>query len=132
MENVFNLSDSKNWKEALAFYLAFLISFLTLVFIVGAVIGIIGGEEKIEEATETAVKMGHIFAIIFTFVLGGLILKSKGLINRFGSIAIVLLASLLSVFTGLLVSLIPLAYLTTLPSKSSALKEESEEKVPTN
>jgi purine-cytosine permease-like protein len=124
MENIFNLRDKKSWKGAIVFYFAFFLIAIAFSFIVGAAVGIGAGVEDAEEGFALGMKIGQVAAIIIVFLLGIFILKKKDETTHFGLISIVLFATILSIFGGLLFGLIPLAYLTTRAPKIVAPQME--------
>ncbi|MEK9180762.1 MAG: hypothetical protein AAB871_00835, partial [Patescibacteria group bacterium] len=71
-------------------------------------------------AYNLGVRVGQIVAIICSLILGFTILKSKELLSNFLYILLVLLAAVLAYFGGALLGLLPIAYLTTLKSKSAS------------
>lgn len=107
-----DFSVKRNWKEAIVFYLAYLLLGLLISFLIGAIFGIVNPEFTDEMAITLGKIVGTIYYIIIYF---SIYIKKK--MDSFKYILIGILSAILNVFTGLIFSLIFVAYLTTKDSE---------------
>lgn len=107
-KNLSNFSLKRNWKEALIFYLAYLLLGLLISFFIGAIFGIVNPEIT----DEGAIILGRIIGTIYFIIIYFTVYIKKGL-NSFKYIIIGTIAAIINIFTGLIISLIFVAYLTT-------------------
>lgn len=120
-----DLSFQRNWKQAIAFYVVMLFT----LFVVASVLGvlsaiIIGGSEG--EMLVISKKAGLLTSFVFSTGLAVLIVAKKsleGVLDYF----CVLLTALLSVLIGGIVSIIPVAYLTTRPTRKATTATQNVE-----
>jgi peptidoglycan/LPS O-acetylase OafA/YrhL len=113
--NLAKLEITRSGKEALGFYVSYFILGLIFGFIIGALAGILNPDN----AEEAGFKAGSISAVIMSVFLSVLICSKKHLFSSFKAISLIAIAALLSVFSGTLGGLIPVAYLTTLKSEKA-------------
>lgn len=106
-KNLTDFTYKRSASEAFGFYLAYLFLGLIIAFMIGALISV-AGFDNIDE-----VRVGAVFAVLFTIFLSVVMLYKKEGFNSFGHIVLAVLAAILSVFGGFILGLIPLAYLTT-------------------
>jgi uncharacterized membrane protein (DUF485 family) len=104
------LSYKRSFSEALGFYLAYFILLLLLAFLSGFFIGAMGG------SSQQGFIFGRIFGVAASLVVSFLVLLKKNKLTDFGCWLIVFLSGTLAIFGGILLGLIPTAYLTTIDS----------------
>jgi hypothetical protein len=125
-EHITDLSFQRTSKQALGFYLASMVgaSILTAIIVIIYLYATgvplpkgmdIAGSIRIVQGLEKAVV--PIIVCLISTALAILIVRAKGIYNRI-TIGCIFLTALLSII-GALFSLIPVAYLTTLPKSSS-------------
>ena len=113
--------------QALGFYIVWLIGGTVLTTTLLYIYMCLGGNGPMPEGMDVVATMrafeavrvtvGSFIICVFSLVLAALIISAKRLYNR-SALICVLLAALFSL-SGLIPSLIPVAYLTTLPKKGS-------------
>ncbi len=112
MQSIIDLSVTRTWKQAILFY----IINLALVLVVGAffvAFGIYITETSADKIGLIGLKFGSAFEIIYVSIMSLSILKAKGMFNNIGYIFFVLLSSMITFFTGSIIGLIAVAFLTT-------------------
>jgi hypothetical protein len=115
--DLMNFSFRRNWKQAIAWYVVYFVIGVALGAIVGGIIGVIlgaGGNQA--SIAPTAMVAGQIVVIPYVLLIGVALVyyRAKDVTN----ILLVLADILLSIFFGALGGLIPLAYLTTRPTRT--------------
>lgn len=105
----------RNWKEAIVFYLAYLL----LGLLIGALSGGIAGAINPDNTFVIGAKVGTIVGTIYCLVLYFSIYIKKKL-TSFLFIIIGLIAGVVNLFLGNLVSLIFVAFLTTRENKTKS------------
>lgn len=100
--------------QALGFYLAYLFLSILIGFLFGALAGLLySGSTSDQALYENIIKGGIVLVVLLSPAICLLILKTKGLLNNFGYILIVVLSAILAFFGGAILALIPAAFLTT-------------------
>ena len=112
MNNLTDFSLERNWKQAIGFYFAYLL----LGFLIGALIGGITGIID-PYNLELPATIGEVAGTIYCLVLYFAIYVRKRL-NSFLFIILGLVAAVVNLFFGNIVSLIIVAFLTTREDKS--------------
>ncbi len=104
----------RNIKQAIGFYLAFLALGMvaTIPFAVVFADDIAGG-------IKTGARIGIAMAILLAVVIA----KQKQLLTQFGTIVTIVMAGALAAFGGMLLGLIPVAYLTTRERNNSESRD---------
>ena len=113
--NLAKFEIPRSRKEALGFYISYFILALIFGFIIGALAGILDPDN----AQEAGFKAGSISSVIMCVFLAVLICSKKHLFSSFKAISLIAAAALLSVVSGALGGLIPVAYLTTIKSENA-------------
>ena len=113
MENLTDLSLVRNWKQAVVFYVAYVILGTLLGAISGGFSALFFGSTEFQTNFDLGARVGAMVAIIYTLVLGLLVLKSKGLFKNFPSILMILISVLIALFVGNFGGLILIAIMTT-------------------
>jgi len=113
------LEKQRTGKEAFGFYLAYflvvgLLFGIILEFIFGASGGASGFAEGFEQGFEEGQAVGAYFNPPFSLALSALILFKKGHLKSFGFVLIGLSSGVLALLGGLILGLVPTAYLTTI------------------
>jgi hypothetical protein len=117
-EQITEFGYKRDLAQVVGFYIAYLVMGILAIFIVGALYVLI-----IPSTTfETGVRLGTFAAIIICIVLSILIIQKKKLMSNLGYILLALIAGILAFIGGMLLGLIPVAYLTTLDSASRKRK----------
>lgn len=111
-KNLSNFSLKRNWKEALIFYLAYLLLGLLISFFIGAIFGLVNPEFT----DESAIILGRVVGTIYFIMIYFAVYVKKSM-NSFKYIIMGTIAAILNIFTGLIISLIFVAYLTTRDSE---------------
>ena len=111
-KNLSNFGMKRNWKEAIAFYIAYLLLGLLIGFLVGGLVGVINPTNAFEASVRADSIAGTIYALILYFT----VYIKKGM-NSFLYIIIGVIAGVINIFTGNLFSLIIVAFLTTRENK---------------
>ena len=102
-------------KEAFGFYLAyFLVVGLLFGIILEFIFGASGGASGFAEGFEQGQAVGAYFNPPFCLALSALVLFRKGLLKNFGFVLIGLSSGVLALLGGLILGLVPTAYLTTI------------------
>ena len=105
-------------KEAFGFFLAYLLFSGLLVGIITSFSGTSGGAsgfaEGFEQGFEEGQAVGAYFNPPFCLALSALVLFRKGLLKNFGFVLIGLSSGVLALLGGLILGLVPTAYLTTI------------------
>ncbi|MCF6462585.1 hypothetical protein [Clostridium sp. Cult1] len=112
MNNLTDFSLERNWKQAIGFYFAYLL----LGFLIGALIGGITGIID-PYNLELPATIGEVAGTIYCLVLYFAIYVRKRL-NSFLFIILGLVAAVINLFFGNIVSLIIVAFLTTREDKT--------------
>ena len=112
MNNLTDFSLERNWKQAIGFYFAYLL----LGFLIGALIGGITGIID-PYNLELPATIGEVAGTIYCLVLYFAIYVRKRL-NSFLYIILGLVAAVINLFFGNIVSLIIVAFLTTREDKT--------------
>lgn len=112
-EDIFEMGVVRSRRQAIGFYLFFAISTIIAAMIAGALFGLWFGY-----IGALATNIGVTIAMVASLLLGFMVVKAKSIFNA-QTVILVLLAGVLSFFGGVVLGLIPVAYLTTLPSKVS-------------
>ena len=94
-------------KEAIGFYLAYFSASILFIVIIGYVILSDGGYSA-------GVEFGQKAVVVIGVTLACIILYKKNIINKFKSILLILLVGICAIIAGALLSMIVIAYLTTL------------------
>ena len=97
----------RNTKEAIGFYLAYFFASILFVVILGYVILSDGGYSA-------GLEFGQKAVVFLSVILACLILYKKNIIKKFKSIVLILLVGVCAIIAGALLSMILIAYLTTL------------------
>ena len=114
MNNIFDLKSKKNWKQAILFYVIYFVIGLTIVFVAGSLFGILVGDKYPDtEAFDIGFRLGQFVAILLVIGLTIYILRQKEMYKNSLGVLLGLLAIILSVLGGILLGLLPLAYLLT-------------------
>ena len=113
------LEKQRTGKEAFGFYLAYflvvgLLFGIILEFIFGASGGASGFAEGFEQGFEEGQAVGAYFNPPFCLALSALVLFRKGLLKNVGFVLIGLSSGVLALLGGLILGLVPTAYLTTI------------------
>lgn len=121
-KNLFNFGYKRNLKEAIGFYLAFSFLCILLYSLIGGLsligIGFVTGKSyTFKEGYAIGLKIGYLSNIIFILTICGLLLTKKRLWSSFGCVILGLMSCLASVIGGSMLALIPLAFITTRPSR---------------
>ena len=94
-------------KEAIGFYLAYFSASILFIVIIGYVILSDGGYSA-------GLEFGQKAIVVLRVILACIILYKKNIINKFKSILLILLVGICAIIAGALLSMLPIAYLTTL------------------
>lgn len=105
----------QGFKQAFGFYLVHFLFGIILGGLAGAAFGL-GGTE--EEVFQKGVRIGQWVAVVYSLLIGFLILHKKELLGSVKHIALTVLAGVLAFVGGALLGLIPVAYLTAEASKA--------------
>ena len=108
----YNLTDlpyRRTPLQALGFYIAYFSIGLIVIVVLGYVLALIG----IIESYDDGFAVGNIGAILISTLLAYFVAKSKYLLGSFLIIFLIILSGLLAIIGGLLLGLIPVAYITT-------------------
>ena len=97
----------RSTKEAIGFYLAYFLASILLIVIMSSIFISDGG-------FSAGVEFGQKAIIVISVILACLILHKKNIIKKFKSILLILLVGVCAIIAGALLSLIVIAYLTTL------------------
>ena len=126
-EKLFDFSFQRSRKQAIGFYIVWLLAGSLLTAVVVEIYIRFNGSEPLPKGLDFAGAVRALqgisgavvpsFIFLFSTVMASLIVRAKNAYNRVG-MTCVFLAAILSV-TGAILSLIPVAYLTTLPKSSS-------------
>ena len=108
-KDLFKLEKQRTAKEALGFYIACLLLSLLAFLLFG---GIIGG---IIQSPDLVLLLANLLAIIFCPWLSYQIISKKNLKGNILYIVLCISSGVGAYFTGTLLGLIPVAYLTTIP-----------------
>ena len=126
-EKLTDLSFQRNWKQAVGFYLVALLAGAVLLVVVGNTYlfiighGILPNPKDRNDVINTmnAVRPAIVATLLLLSVgLSALIVKAKKAARNWTAIGCIFTAAVLSI-VGAPFSLIPVAYLTTLPKSSS-------------
>lgn len=115
-DTMFDFRTRRNWKQAIWFYLFFSV----MAFLIAMVAAFLFLPEA--HSFQEGMMLGahhpllKWFRVIVSGGLGGVLLWKKGLYKSPTSVMLVLVAVVLSVMTGTLLGLIPVAYLSTRPA----------------
>jgi len=107
----------RNVGGAIGFYIFYLVSSLILVIVAGA---LVGRGRSVEEAQRLAAVIGRVAGMAIPIVLALLISWSKKIYKKVVAIVSVVLTVLLTLFGGIFLSLIPVAFLTTVKPQKKA------------
>ncbi len=124
--NLTNFNYQRSPKEAIGFYITYAFSAMVLLLFFGGAYGIIGvmygyGEERITLMSGLGMNMIEIVLCIFFAIF---FFKKKNLSNIAGVVFTAIFLAIFGIFFGFLLMLIPYAYLTTIPSKKLAERDE--------
>lgn len=107
-------------KEAFGFYIAWFGFLLLVTSLIGALAGLLVptevevGQSLFEgKAFELGLKMGTMFATLFSLAFSILICRAKGIISQFSSVVLIVLSGVLGLVGGGLLGFIIPAYLST-------------------
>ena len=103
-KDLFNFKKERNGSEALGFYLAFFGILLISAGVLGALLML---------DFNASVIVGQRFAIIACIALSFVVLYKKNQLKNYGLVIVALLSGICAAFSGALLGLIPVAYLTT-------------------
>ena len=118
IKNLSNFSIKRSGKEAFIFYLAYLVLGFLIAFLVGATIGLV-----YPEFTDyMAAVLGRLIATIYFIIIYFAIYIKKGM-DSFKYLIIGIIAAIITLFIGFIITLILPAYLTT---KDNQLEVENE------
>lgn len=119
-KNLTKFEYKRSTKEAVGFYLAYLLLTILIGGLMGGLVGVVSGGGGFE----LGLRVGQTVAVLVTMGLAVMILKNKGILNKFGNIMLVVLTGFLAFFGGGLLGLIPAAYLTT-KGKGTGVKSKA-------
>ena len=115
-KDLFVLEKERTWKEAFGFYLAYLfIGFVSVLLIVLLLPPYYG---SVEEGYKIGQKYNEILNPTFSLVLSFVILFKKKKIKSFKLLLIALLSAPITSIFGLLLGLVPTAYLSTIENNA--------------
>jgi hypothetical protein len=107
--NLTDLKRKRTAKEAVGFYIAFLILLLVLVLALSYLDALVTGEKN----SNVFYNYGNAFAIIACLILSFLIIIKKKQTGNFFYLLLTIVSGVLAAFGGIIIGLIPVAYLTT-------------------
>ena len=116
-KNLTNFLYTRNWKEAIGFYLAYFLVGLILGGILGGIGGALAviqsGATIFGDASNTGSLVGAMGGVVYSLAIAVLLLIQKKLYKNFGYVILALLSGILAAFGGALLGLIIPAFLTT-------------------
>lgn len=107
--NLTDLSYTRNFKQAVGFYIAYLILIVIAAALLGGLFGVVAGNNSFD----AGVNVGTYLAVIFSVTISFAILYKKKLIGNFVYLIIAIAAGVLALFGGGLLGIIPAAFLST-------------------
>ncbi len=108
LRSLTKLSLQRNWKEAIVFYLAYTLLGILIAGLSGGIAGIIDPGGSFESGAMVGTVVGTIYCVILYFSV-----YSQKRLNSFLYILIGIVAGVVNLFCGNLVSIIFVAFLTT-------------------
>ena len=109
LQDLLDLGKQRTAKEALIFYIAYFLTYILAFLLFG---GIIGG---ITQSPDLVMLLTNLLAVIFCSWLSYQIISKKNLKGNILYIVLCISSGVGAYFTGTLLGLIPVAYLTTIP-----------------
>ena len=110
MKFLFDWGKKRNILGVIAFYIVSLLVSILLVFVAGY---LVGQGKSVADAEKYGLMVGQIIGIVIPLLLVGLFFKAKNLWKDWLAIVVAVLTVLLAIFGGgLILSLIPVAFLT--------------------
>ncbi|MCH7541461.1 hypothetical protein IH981_01630 [Patescibacteria group bacterium] len=107
--NLTDLSFTRNFKQAVGFYIAYLILIAITAALLGGLFSLVAGNNSFDDGVNVGIYLAVIFSVIISFS----ILYKKKLIGNFVYLIIAITSGVLALFGGGLLGLIPAAYLST-------------------
>jgi hypothetical protein len=106
-----NFSLKRNARSAIGFYLAHFL----MAILIGMLLGATGGTLGFIQDFDDGIGVGATGAAIYTLIIGLVVANKKKL--GFPYYLLVVISSTLAVFAGAIISMIPIAYMTTRENK---------------
>lgn len=110
------LDYKRSTKESIGFYIAYVFLGTIIAALLGAILA--------GNSYSSGLVLGQKFAILFTIFMALYILKSKNQLQNFSFLIITLFSGLLAVVGGLLLGMLPVAYLTTKAKQTKSKKRK--------
>ena len=121
LKKLTDLETKRTIVQAIGFYLAYLLLYM----LIGAFVGAITVFVFPEKATYNDIfRIGVILSVVLSMLISIISLYEKDRFDHFGMLLLVILSGILSIFAGGLGGLIPIAIMTTFPSKRNAETQE--------
>jgi len=123
-EKLTDLSFERNWKQAIGFCLVFFLSLILLSLVIGIVnftyISLVNGLPKVPVANQAGFAFGEKIILLLKFLSTAVAILTVRAKKAYSVPALigVFLAAGLSISSFFIFSLIPIAYLTTLPKST--------------
>lgn len=116
-----DLETKRTILQAIGFYLAYLLLYV----LIGAFVGAITAFVYPEKATYNDIfRIGVILSVVLSILISFISIYEKDRFDHFGMLILAILSGILSIFAGGFGGLIPIAIMTTFPSKRLTEIEE--------
>lgn len=115
-KKLIDLSFQRTRLQAVGFYVAHVVLIALIGSLMAGIFGKFSSASNFQEGFQLGVKVGSIVAFILSITFSFSVVRAKNIFS-YGTILLIVLSGILSLFLGAVGGLLPTAYLTTRESK---------------